>query len=73
MTFQWNDIATAPREGAGVKLLGREIGPYIMLAQKDGHVCIGFWNGRSWDDGDWKNDMGDFDYWAPLPEVPVDG
>lgn len=65
----WRPIETAPKTGGG-NLLGFEAGPRILLAHSGGGIDIGFWNGRSWDDGDWHDDMGEFTHWAPLPDLP---
>lgn len=51
-------------------MLGRETGPEILLCDEDGSIYIGFWNGRSWDDGDFHDDLGDMEYWLPLPKIP---
>lgn len=71
MSVEWRLIETAPKEGRGKGIFTGTRGPEILLAQKGGHITIGFWNGRSWDDGDWHDDMGEFDYWMPLPELPT--
>jgi len=70
VTIEWKPIATAPKTGFKAHRPREERGPVILLAQKHGYITIGFWNGHSWDDGDWHDDMGDFDWWAELPEVP---
>lgn len=59
-TMKWQPIETAPKDGK-----------IVLLSNKAGdHMAIGFWNGDAWDDGDFLNDMGSFDYWMPLPLAP---
>ena len=57
--FTWRPIETAPKDKT------------ILLHMKGGGIDIGFWNGRSWDDGDYYDDMGEMTHWMPLPETPV--
>ena len=54
----WQPIETAPKDGSRVML-------WI-----DGGSEFGFWNGRSWDDGDFVNDLGAATHWMPLPPPP---
>jgi hypothetical protein len=54
----WQPIETAPKDGTAILLCGAG-------------VRLGFWNGRSWDDGDFFNDLGDaFTHWMPIPTPP---
>ncbi len=41
-----------------------------MLLWVAGSTWIGCWNGRSWDDGDFYDDLGDATHWQPLPASP---
>ena len=57
---QWQPIETAPKDGG-----------YILLTNSEERSTqIGFWNGSSWDDGDFYDSMGDFTHWMPLPIAP---
>jgi hypothetical protein len=58
--LKWQSIDTAPRDGTEV----------LLTNPRPGAVCVGFWNGKSWDDGDFYDDLGDFTHWMPLPEPP---
>lgn len=64
----WQDISTAPKQG-GSRMLGCETGPEILLWDGE-YVRLGFWNGRSWDDGDYHADLGEMTHWMPLPPAP---
>lgn len=55
----WLPIETAPKDGT-----------VIMLWINYGHQ-LGFWNGRSWDDRDFFDNLGDPSHWQPLPLPPV--
>lgn len=66
----WQDISTAPKTGAGRGMYsGEERGPEIMLSDGSS-IYIGFWNGHSWDDGDYHDHMTGLTHWMPLPEPP---
>jgi len=67
---EWQDISTAPRGGVSSGPFG-ESGPTILLSDGSAVPYIGFWNGRSWDDGDFQNDMGGMTHWMPLPAPPT--
>jgi len=65
----WQDISTAPKDGFGKGMFTGTRGPYVLLS--DGNSThIGFWNGHSWDDGDYYDDLGAMTHWMPLPEPP---
>lgn len=66
---EWQPIETAPKEGAGNGPFGKPAGPAVLLSDGEG-VFIGFWNGRSWDDGDFFDNMSGMTHWMPLPELP---
>jgi len=66
---EWQPIETAPKHGAGKGLFGHERGPELMLTDGES-IYIGFWNGRSWDDGDFYDDIGGVTHWMPLPALP---
>lgn len=51
---EWQPIETAPKDGSAVLLWGRC------------GLRLAFWNGRSWDDGDYFTDL-KASYWAPVP------
>lgn len=55
---EWQPIETAPKEGA------------LVLLWIEGGVEIGFWNGKTWDDGNFYDDIGTPTHWMPLPEPP---
>lgn len=55
----WQPIDTAPKDRT-----------FVLLGVRGGEVCIGFWNGVAWDDGDFNNHMTGFTHWMPLPEPP---
>lgn len=55
----WQTIDTAPRDGTKV-----------LLVIEDSCV-IGFWNGRSWDDGDFYDHLGEPRHWMPIPALPL--
>lgn len=62
--MSWQPIETAPRH--------KTDGWKQQLLLTDGRsIYIGFWNGRSWDDGDFYDDMGEMTHWQPLPELPA--
>jgi hypothetical protein len=65
----WLPIESAPKDGDG-RLRGMETGPTVLLSDGGKVPYIGFWNGVSWDDGDWNNDMGEMTHWMPLPPPP---
>lgn len=60
--MEWQDIATAPKDGTQI----------LLWYKADGHE-MGFWDGRCWDDGDFYDNLGsdaDFSHWMPLPPPP---
>lgn len=66
---EWQPIETAPKDGFSNGPYQVAYGPNLLLTDGE-FVFIGFWNGRSWDDGDFNNDMGEMTHWQPLPEPP---
>ena len=56
----WKLIETAPKDGTTLLLWG------------GGGPRVGFWNGKTWDDGDYFNNL-DVTYWQPLPKDPEPG
>jgi len=54
---EWQPIETAPKDGQYLLLWGNG-------------VFQGFWNGRSWDDGDFYDEMSGITHWMPLPAGP---
>lgn len=60
--MEWQDISTAPKDKTSILLFD---------GFSSGLPVIGFWNGRSWDDGDFFDDLGGFTHWMPLPKPPV--
>ena len=54
---QWQPIKTAPKDGTDIYTYGDFV--YI--------VC---WNGKSWDDGDFRHDIKGLTHWMPLPTKP---
>jgi len=56
---EWQPIETAPKDGR-----------YLLLLADSQFHRIGFWNGSSWDDGDFYDHMADITHWMPLPEPP---
>ncbi len=65
----WKTIDTVPKRGKG-KFLGKETGPYVLLSDGGEVPVIAFWNGHSFDDGDYNSNMDGFTHWMPLPEPP---
>ena len=59
----WQPINTAPMDGSAVLLW-----PWNGMVAGDARM--GSWNGYSWDDGDFHDDMGDMTHWMPLPSPP---
>lgn len=57
--MQWIPIEAAPKDGTKILLV------------VDDNLFIGFWNGRSWDDGDFYDDLGAASHWMPLPVLPA--
>lgn len=56
----WREIASAPKDGTDILLVG-----------KGGEYHVAFWNGSSWDDGDFNNNLGThMTHWMPLPCSP---
>lgn len=59
---EWQPIETAPKDGTIILLWYKAIGHEMA-----------FWNGKSWDDGDFYDNLGsdaDFTHWMPLPKAP---
>lgn len=59
-SMQWRPIETAPKDGT-----------WVLLWIEDS-ASLGFWNGRTWDDGDFYDDLGSPSYWMPLHAAPKD-
>lgn len=58
MQMQWRKMSTAPKDD------------HTQVLLTDGvYVYIGYWNGHSWDDGDYRDDLGDMVAWMPLPPI----
>lgn len=64
--MDWQPIETAPK-GSG--RYPSSSAPTLLLTDGDS-IYMGFWNGRSWDDGDFFDDMGKMTHWQPLPDLP---
>lgn len=64
--MEWQPIETAPKYGRPD--IPRD--PPLILLSDGGSIHIGFWNGHSWDDGDFHDDLGVMSHWMPLPEAP---
>ena len=61
---QWQPIETAPKDTS-------KAAPTRVVLLTDGEdIYLGFWNGRSWDDGDFRDNLGEMTHWMPLPELP---
>lgn len=58
----WRPIATAPKDGS-----------HVLLSEVAGIPVVAFWNGRSWDDGDFQSSIDWATHWQPLPAPPVTG
>lgn len=57
---EWQPIETAPKDGRQVLIACPE------------YIHIAFWNGASWDDGDFQDNLGTFwTHWMPLPNPPA--
>lgn len=67
--MDWKPIKTAPKGSGRYPLSGS---PILLLTNGDS-IYMGFWNGISWDDGDFHNNMGDMTHWMPLPGLPEQG
>ncbi len=65
--MKWRPIKTAPK-GSGEYPLRNS--PSVLLTDGE-YIHIGFWNGVSWDDGDYFNDLGEMTHWMPLPKLPT--
>lgn len=64
---EWQPIKTAPKSG---EPWPARTTTEVLLT--DGNsIYLGFWNGHSWDDGDFHDDMGEMTHWMPLPELPT--
>lgn len=61
---EWQPIETAPKVQSG-----RTRGPEILVTNCDA-IYVAFWNGRSWDDGDFFDDIGVMTHWMHLPSLP---
>ncbi len=55
----WQSIESAPKDGTE-----------IITGATDGSCAIYFWNGHSWDDGDFNSHMEWPTHWKPLPQAP---
>jgi len=55
---EWQPIETAPKDGTSV-----------ILWVDGGGWYIGFWDGRSWTDGNYFDRL-DASLWCPLPPPP---
>jgi hypothetical protein len=67
---EWQPIETAPKDGFGKGIFTGTKGPMVLVTDGTGPY-IAFWNGRSWDDGDYHDDLGEMTHWMPLPEPPI--
>lgn len=66
--MNWQKIETAPK-GDGIYPV---LDPIKILVWDGAYIYIAFWNGISWDDGDFFNDLGEMTHWMPLPPPPID-
>ena len=41
-----------------------------VLVSNGEYIYLAFWNGRSWDDGDFHDDLGKMTHWMDCPELP---
>jgi REP element-mobilizing transposase RayT len=56
----WKPLGTAPKDGS-----------YVLISSKADDVpWVAFWNGHSWDDGDFNDHIDGCTHWHPLPEPP---
>ena len=58
LAAMWKPIKTAPKDGT-----------YVLVKGPCVYPCTVFWNGNSWDDGDF-HDRIPATHWAPLPGAP---
>ena len=62
----WMPIETAPK---GRPDIPRDA-PFILVT--DGGIpVVAFWNGVSWDDGDFHDNLRGLTHWMPLPPPPA--
>jgi hypothetical protein len=54
----WQPIESAPKDGT-----------YVLVKGPGVYPCTVFWNGNSWDDGDF-HDRIPATHWVPLPDAP---
>jgi hypothetical protein len=67
---EWKTIDSAPRDGCGKGIFTGTRGPTVLLCA-GGSIYIGFWNGTSWDDGDYHDHIEGVTHWMPLPDAPA--
>lgn len=54
---EWQDISTAPKDGSEILIW-------------NGQRSVAYWNGDSWDDGDYRDHILGITHWSKLPEPP---
>jgi hypothetical protein len=67
----WQPIETAPKDGDGRGVFGGTRGPMIMACDDSGSIYLVFWNGYSWDDGDFHDHIDGLTHFMPLPKPPT--
>lgn len=61
---EWQPIETAPKDTK------KPTHSRVVLLTDGDSIHLGFWNGKSWDDGDFYDNLGEMTHWMPLPELP---
>lgn len=70
MIADWKLMSAAPKDGAGRGMFENETRRREIIATNGSSLYLVFWNGHSWDDGDFQDHIDGLTHWDDVPPLP---